>query len=106
MNIVNIQAAKTHLSKLVEDVVAGEEVILAKAGKPLVRLLPFKPHQAPRTGGQWAGQVWECSDCWKPEEEDLLNTGANLMPDDLSFAVHRGGALLVAEETKKTGIRK
>jgi prevent-host-death family protein len=105
MNIINIQAAKTHLSKLVEKVIAGEEVILAKSGKPLVRLLPYQQTKTPRISGQWEGQVWECSDCWKPEEEDLLNTGASLMPDE-EFSAYRGGALMVAEKTEKKGIWK
>jgi len=37
---VNLHAAKTHLSRLVERAAAGEEVIIAKAGKPMVRLVP------------------------------------------------------------------
>ena len=70
MNIINIQAAKTHLSRIVEDVVGGEEIVLAKAGKPLVKLVPYKEVGAPRKGGQLAGQIWEAPDCW--DEEDLL----------------------------------
>jgi len=38
---VNIQAAKTHLSRLVEEAAAGEEIVLAKAGKPVARLVPY-----------------------------------------------------------------
>jgi prevent-host-death family protein len=38
---VNIHAAKTHLSKLLELVEAGDEVIIARAGRPIARLLPF-----------------------------------------------------------------
>lgn len=38
MKTVNIQAAKTHLSRLVEEAVAGDDIVLAKAGRPLVRL--------------------------------------------------------------------
>ena len=37
----NIHEAKTHLSRLVEEVAAGEEIIIAKAGKPLARLVPY-----------------------------------------------------------------
>ena len=40
--IVNIQGAKTHLSRLLQRVAMGEEVIIAKAGKPVARLLPVK----------------------------------------------------------------
>jgi prevent-host-death family protein len=38
---VNIHEAKTHLSRLIERALAGEEVIVAKAGKPLVRIIPI-----------------------------------------------------------------
>lgn len=40
MKTVNLHAAKTHLSRLVDDAVAGQDVVIAKAGKPLVRLVP------------------------------------------------------------------
>lgn len=76
MKTVNIQAAKTHLSRLVEEVLAGEEITIAKAGKPLVRLVPYKTHGTIRQGGQYAGQIWEAPDCWSDEDElaDSINT--------------------------------
>lgn len=57
MEIANIHDAKTRLSKLVEHAMSGEEVIIAKAGQPLVRLVPIKTDQGPRRGGQWKGRV-------------------------------------------------
>ncbi len=57
MEIANIHDAKSRLSKLVESALAGEEVILAKAGKPVVRLVPIHADSAPRVGGQWKGKV-------------------------------------------------
>lgn len=66
---INIQAAKTHLSRIVEKVAAGEEVIIAKAGKPMAKLVPYVPARKPRVGGQFAGQIWESPDCWEPDEE-------------------------------------
>ena len=69
MKTINIQAAKTHLSRLVEEVVAGEQIVLAKAGKPLVRLVPYAPARAVRVGGQLAGQIWSAPDCWAPDED-------------------------------------
>jgi prevent-host-death family protein len=45
---VNIHEAKTHLSKLIEKVTNGEEVIIARAGKPVVRLTSLEP-AAPRS---------------------------------------------------------
>ena len=47
MRTVNIHAAKTHLSRLVEDAAAGEEIVIAKAGKPIARLCPL-PQSKPR----------------------------------------------------------
>lgn len=41
MQTINIHEAKTHLSKLLENVMHGEEIIIAKAGKPIARLGPF-----------------------------------------------------------------
>jgi prevent-host-death family protein len=66
---VNIHEAKTHLSKLIERVAAGEEIVISKAGKPVAKLVPFSAHVTPRTGGFLAGQVWEAEDCWEPDED-------------------------------------
>jgi prevent-host-death family protein len=41
MGILNIHAAKTHLSRLIEDVAGGQEVVIAKAGRPVARLVPI-----------------------------------------------------------------
>ena len=57
MEIANIHDAKTRLSKLVERALEGELVIIAKAGKPVVRLVPIQPDETPREGGQWKGRV-------------------------------------------------
>lgn len=57
MEIANIHEAKSQLSKLVEHAMNGEEVIIAKAGRPMVRLVPINPDVSPRQGGQWQGRV-------------------------------------------------
>jgi prevent-host-death family protein len=57
MRIANIHEAKSQLSKLVERALEGEEVIIARAGKPVVRLVPVRQSDAPRKGGQWRGKV-------------------------------------------------
>ena len=54
---VNIHEAKTHLSRLVERVEAGEEVVIARAGRPVARLVPFRARTAPRIPGLWRGRV-------------------------------------------------
>ncbi|BAW98001.1 hypothetical protein NIES970_29640 (plasmid) [[Synechococcus] sp. NIES-970] len=57
MHNANIHEAKTHLSKLIEAVLAGEKVIISRAGKPLVRLVPYEGLSQPRTPGGWEGQI-------------------------------------------------
>jgi prevent-host-death family protein len=55
---VNLHAAKTHLSRLVEEAAGGEEVVIAKAGKPMVRLVPVDPVKTPRKGfGSLKGKI-------------------------------------------------
>ena len=55
---VNLHDAKTHLSRYVDQAVAGEEVVIARAGKPLVRLVPVEPQRPPeRRGGFLRGQA-------------------------------------------------
>jgi prevent-host-death family protein len=57
MQTVNIHAAKTQLSRLVEQAAAGEEIVIAKAGKPVARLMPLAmPTAAPRKLGILAGK--------------------------------------------------
>jgi prevent-host-death family protein len=57
MEIANIHEAKSRLSKLIEHAMSGEEVIIAKAGQPMVRLVPVQPDETSRVGGQWKGRV-------------------------------------------------
>ena len=54
---VNIHEAKTHLSRLVEQVEAGEEITLCRAGRPVARLVPFAARREPRQPGFWKGRV-------------------------------------------------
>ena len=53
---VNIHQAKTHLSRLVEQAAKGQDFVIAKAGKPMVRVLPLEVPPAFRTLGFLAGQ--------------------------------------------------
>ncbi len=59
---VNIHEAKTHLSRLVERVERGDEVVIARAGRPVARLVPFRPRTATRVPGFWRGRVAIASD--------------------------------------------
>jgi prevent-host-death family protein len=57
MTIFNIHEAKTHFSKLLERVLNGEEVIIAKAGKPVARILPMITYVSPRVPGVDKGKI-------------------------------------------------
>lgn len=58
MPITNIHNAKTHLSKLIERVIEGEEIIIGRSGKPVAKLVPYSPPRAPRKpGGKWRGKI-------------------------------------------------
>lgn len=57
METVNLYEAKTNLSRLVERAAAGEEIVIAKAGRPLARLVAVNHRTAPRPLGLLAGQV-------------------------------------------------
>ncbi len=61
--------AKTNLSKLVERVEAGEEVVIARAGKPVARLAPLEAPAKAREGGWLTGRYWESEDCWSKETD-------------------------------------
>ncbi|MCA9450426.1 MAG: type II toxin-antitoxin system Phd/YefM family antitoxin [Candidatus Omnitrophica bacterium] len=62
MSITNIHEAKTHLSKLIERVGQGEEIVIGKAGKPVARLVPYTQETGPRKLGLWKGRVWIADD--------------------------------------------
>lgn len=64
---VNIHEAKTHLSRLVERVEAGEEITLARAGRPVARLVPYRRPAAPRQPGLLKGLIWAAPDWDSPE---------------------------------------
>lgn len=70
MQTINIHEAKTHLSRFVDQAAAGEEIIIARAGKPVARLAPLTPVAgAPRTLGLGKGRFV------LPEGFDDLNAG-------------------------------
>jgi prevent-host-death family protein len=71
METVNIHAAKTHLSQLLARVEAGEEVVLARAGHPIARLVPFIPSGTPRRFGGWKGRLSIAKDFDEPLPESI-----------------------------------
>jgi len=60
---VNVHEAKTHLSRLLERVERGEEVVIARAGKPIARLVSVEPVKKTRgMYGKYKGQIWMSED--------------------------------------------
>lgn len=58
MEVVNVYEAKTHLSRLLDRVLAGEEIVIGRAGKPVARLVPLpKAEPSRRSLGAWRGRV-------------------------------------------------
>lgn len=71
MGPVNIHQAKTHFSQLVERAERGEEIVIARAGKPVARLMPLE--KTPRVFGGMEGQIfWMADDFDADLPEDLL----------------------------------
>jgi prevent-host-death family protein len=67
--MVNVHEAKTQLSKLLERVAAGEEIVIAKAGRPVARLVPFVGAGERRESGRYAGQGYIAVDFDAPLRE-------------------------------------
>lgn len=72
MATVNMFEAKTHLSKLVEMAEHGEDVIIARAGKPVARLTQLKPEKKPIVFGLLKGKLHVADDFDSPLPEDVL----------------------------------
>ena len=70
MDTVNLYDAKTNLSNLVERAARGEEIVIAKAGRALARLMPLARRTTPRPLGLLAGQVNVAEDFDDPLPED------------------------------------
>ena len=66
---VNIHEAKTHLSRLVDRAAAGEEIVIARAGKPVARLVALEQPVRDRTLGTARGQIWIAPDFDEDDEE-------------------------------------
>lgn len=73
MEQVNIHEAKTHLSRLVDRVAAGAEIVIAKAGKPLAKLVPYASGKPERKFGLMKGKIRISKDFDAPLPDDLLD---------------------------------
>lgn len=71
---INIHEAKTHFSKLLKRVMAGEEIVIAKSGKPVARLVPFGRQPKARKPGTAKGKLKIAPDFDEPLPEDVLES--------------------------------
>lgn len=69
---VNVHEAKTHLSRLLSRVERGDEIVIARAGRPIARLLPFRTTVPQRVLGGARGTVWIAGDFDAPLPEHVL----------------------------------
>ena len=74
MTIVNIHAAKTHLSRLVDEAAAGREILIARAGKPVAKLVPLVGSAERRKLGILAGKLRIPADFDAPLPEEVLDS--------------------------------
>jgi prevent-host-death family protein len=72
MRTVNIHAAKTQFSRLVEAAAAGEEILIAKSGKPVARLMPLEGRREKRRLGALAGRLRVPEDVDAPLPDEVL----------------------------------
>ena len=73
MATVNVHEAKTHLSRILDRVAAGEEILIARAGKPIARLVPLAVDQKRRTPGTYQGRIEIADDFDAPLPDELLD---------------------------------
>lgn len=62
MHNTDIQDVQTNFLKLIDAVLAGDDVVISRAGKPLVRLVPYENSDQPRCPGGWEGQITMADD--------------------------------------------
>jgi prevent-host-death family protein len=70
---VNVYEAKTHLSQLLDRAAAGEEIVIARAGRPVARLVALAEPARPRTPGGWRGKM-------------SMTPGFDELPDEIDAA--------------------
>jgi prevent-host-death family protein len=66
---INMHQAKTNLSRLVERALAGEDIVIARNGEPLVKLVPVANESKRRVPGKYKGRIWISPDFEFTDEE-------------------------------------
>ena len=74
--VVDIQEAKTNLSRIADEVAAGAEVVIAKAGKPMARLVPLASTPRTKTLGLLKGRIREPDEFNAPLPDEILDQTA------------------------------
>ena len=72
--MLNLYEAKTQLSALVDQAAAGEEILIAKNGKPMAKLVPIRVR---RTPGRLKGKIWMSDDFDAPLPQDIIDSFYN-----------------------------
>lgn len=67
----NMHEAKTHLSRLAERAANGEEIVIARNGRPLAKLVPIAEKREPRKLGLAKGKIWVADD-FDEEDEEII----------------------------------
>jgi prevent-host-death family protein len=78
---VNMHDAKTRLSKLVQAALDGEEVVIARNGKPVARITKYAPAKFKRKPGSLKGKIWFADDWDSPETRRMIND--LMIPEEL-----------------------
>lgn len=83
LSLFNVHYAKTHLSRLLKRVAAGEEILIARAGRPVARLVPIEGAPRGRQPGRWGGRITIAPDFDAPLAPDELDAweGGPLEPE-------------------------
>ena len=89
MASVSVYEAKTHLSRLLRQVRAGDEIVIAAHGRPVARLVPIVPETGPRVLGGDEGVVWVAEDFNAPLPEGVLDAFYGAPPGGEARAPNR-----------------
>jgi prevent-host-death family protein len=100
MGAVNVYDAKTHFSRLLRRVRAGEEIVIAAAGRPVARLVPIGPDSGPRVLGGDEGEVWIAEDFNAPLPDAIVAAFYGAGPNETHTRVRSGRRVRARTRTR------